>query len=281
MTSALVHEPNGTIKLSVTIPAEVVKKSIDKAKEDVVKTANMPGFRKGKAPKKLIEENINEQALREEVLKNLLPNAYIQAVTEHNLKPIMNPKIQIGELAEGKDWTFDAYTVEMPEVKLNDYKKKVQDITAKSKIVIPGQDLPSRQGQKEADFNEIVKALLDSVEITIPPLLVEQETDRLLAQTLDEIKRLGLTLDQYLASTSRTPEQFRDEYRTKAEGDIKLEFVLQKRAEVEKISVDPKEVDEAILKAKDPKEQEHMRQNSYLLANILRQQKTLDFLKNL
>lgn len=275
MTSALLREPNGTIKLSVTIPLETVKKSIDKAKEDVVKTSSMPGFRKGKAPKKLIEENINEQALREEVLKNLLPNAYIQAVTEHNLKPIMNPKIQVGELSEGKDWTFEAYTVEMPEIKLNDYKKKIQDVTAKNKIVIPGQE------KKEADFNEIVKALLNSVEVTIPPLLVEQEADRLLAQTLDEIKRLGLTLDQYLSSTGRTPEQFRDEYKTKAEGDIKLEFVLQKVAEAEKISVDPKEVDEAILKAKDPKEQEHMKQNSYLLANILRQQKTLDFLKNL
>lgn len=275
MTSALTREENGTIKLYVTIPWEEAKKALDKVKEDVVKTSNMPGFRKGKAPKKLIEENINVQALKEEVLKNLLPNAYIKAVTDNNLKPIMNPKIHVGELTDGKDWTFEAYTVEMPEIKLNDYKKKIKDITAKSKIVVPGKE------QKEVDFNEIVKTLLQSVEVTIPPLLVEQEADRLLAQTFDEIKKLGLTLDQYLASTGRTPEQFRDEYKTKAEGDIKLEFTLQKIAETEKITVEQKEIDEAILKAKDPKEQEHMRQNSYLLANILRQQKTLDFLKNL
>ena len=275
MTAAIVREDNGTIKLSVNIPWEEAKKSMDKVKDDVVKSSNMPGFRKGKAPKRLIEESINEQALKEEVLKNLLPNAYIQAVTEHKLKPIMNPKIHVGELAEGKDWTFEAYTVEMPEIKLNDYKKNIQNITAKSKIVVPGKE------EKEPDFNEIVKALLESVEVTIPPLLVDQEADRLLAQSLDEIKKLGLTLDQYLASTSRTPEQFRDEYRTKAEGDIKLEFTLQKIADSEKINVDQKEIDEAILKAKDPKEQEHMKQNSYLLANILRQQKTLDFLKNL
>jgi FKBP-type peptidyl-prolyl cis-trans isomerase (trigger factor) len=275
MTSGIVREENGTIKLSVTIPWEEVSKSMDRVKENVVKTSNMPGFRKGKAPKKLVEENINVQALKEEVLKNLLPNAYIKAVTEHNLKPIMNPKIHVGELADGKDWTFEAYTVEMPEVKLNDYKKKIQDITAKSKIVVPGKE------NTAPDFNEIVKTLLETVEVTIPPLLTEQETDRLLAQSLDEIKRLGLTLDQYLASTGRTPEQFRGEYMKKAEGDIKLEFVLQKIAETEKIAVEQKEIDEAILKAKDPKEQEHMRQNSYLLANILRQQKTLDFLKSL
>ena len=122
---------------------------------------------------------------------------------------------------------------------------------------------------------------MEAVNITIPEILVDSETDRLLSQTLDEVKRLGMTLDQYLSSTGRNPQALRDEYKKKAEGDIKLEFALGKIAEEEKITVEEKEIEEAIQKAKDENERKHLSANRYLLANILRNQKTLDFLKNL
>ena len=102
-----------------------------------------------------------------------------------------------------------------------------------------------------------------------------------MAQTLDEVKRLGLTLDQYLASTGRNTEALREEYAKKAEGDIKLEFILQKIAEDEKITVEEKEIDEAITQAKTEVERQNLQNNRYLLASIIRQQKTLDFLRNL
>jgi trigger factor len=124
-------------------------------------------------------------------------------------------------------------------------------------------------------------ALLKALKITIPQLLIDAEVDRLLSQTLDEIKKLGLTLDQYLASTGKTPEQLRADYAQKAENDIKIEFALQKIAESEKITVEQKEIDEAITQAKSEQEKASLESNKYLLANILRQQKTLDFLKNL
>ena len=90
-----------------------------------------------------------------------------------------------------------------------------------------------------------------------------------------------MTLDQYLASTKRTPDDLRTEYMTKAGNDLKLEFVLQKIAQDEQITVEETEIDEAVQKAKDPKERENLEKNRYLLASILRQQKTLDFLRQL
>ena len=62
---------------------------------------------------------------------------------------------------------------------------------------------------------------------------------------------------------------------------MKLEFALQKIAEIEKIIIEQKEIDEAIQKAKDDNERKSLEGNRYLLAAILRQQKTLDFLLNL
>lgn len=288
MASALQKLDDGTIKLTITISADLVKKTQDVVVSELAKNAKLAGFRKGKAPKKLVEEKLNKQEVQEEVLKKLLPSAYLEAVKEHGLKPIINPKIHVdkiddlstlSEQSESKGWQFVALTCEMPEVKLNDYKEAIQQITAKSKIIVPGN--PSTGSGQEVKFEEILKALLESVTVAIPKILIDNEVERILSQLLDDIKKLGLTLDQYLASTSRTAATLRSEYEKKAENDLKLEFALQKIAEEEKITVDEKEIEEAIQKAKDEQEKKHLMQNRYLLASILRQQKTLDFLKNL
>lgn len=295
MISALQRQTDGTISLTITIPSSEVKKTWDKALEEAVKNTTLAGFRKGKAPQKLVEEKIDKEKMREQVLRELLPKYYIQAVNEHQLRPIMNPKIHVAKLedpqtaSESKDWQFTTITCEAPQIQLNDYKKNVGGVTAKAKIIVPGKEpfgkvsTPSstRGAQGEPKFDEITKALLEAVSITIPQILIETEVDRLLSQMLDEIKKLGLTLDQYLSSTGRTVETLREEYRKKAENDIKLEFTLQKIAEVEKITVEEKEIEEAIQKAKDEKEKQALTANKYLLASIIRQQKTLDFLKDL
>jgi FKBP-type peptidyl-prolyl cis-trans isomerase (trigger factor) len=275
MKSILDRQEDGTIKLSITIPWSVVKKAKEETVAAHVDSSQLPGFRKGKAPKKLVEENIDQDHLREEVLRKLLPEGYVEALKEHDLKPILNPKIHVQKLEDDKDWTFEAFTAEAPEITLGDYKEAVKNVTAKSKIVVPGKE------QIPASFEDIAKVILEIAKVRIPKIIIEQEVDRLLAQTLDEVKRLGLTLDQYLASTGRNTEALRQEYEKKAENDIKLEFLLQKIAEDEKIVVEDKEIDEAITQAKTDAEKQNLQNNRYLLASIIRQQKTLDFLRSL
>lgn len=273
--STIEKTPDGTIELKITIPWNTVKKTWDIVVEEMIKNSNLPGFRKGKAPKKLVVEKLDKAKIKEEVLRQLLPQAYIESVKEHNLKPIMDPRIHLeGELVEGKDWEFHALTCEAPEVNLNGYKEAIKGITAKSKIIVPGKT------PQTPKLEEIVKALLDSTKVSIPKILTEKEADRLLSQMLDEIKRLGMTLDQYLSSTGKKPEDLRAEYASKAQNDITLEFILQKVAESEKITVEDAEIEKTIENAK-PEEKQSLRNNKYLLASIIRQQKTLDFLKSL
>ncbi len=273
--SIIEKQPDGTIKITITLPEEKVKQAHEQVVIELSKQANVAGFRKGKAPKELVADKLNQDQVREDILKKLLPPAYMEAVQEHNVKPIMNPKMHIEAIEEGKDWICSALTCELPEIKLGDYKKSVQKITAKSKIAVPGKEQP------KPTMDEIVKAVLESTEVQIPGILVEQETDRLLSQLLTDIKRLGLSLEQYLGSTKRSPDDLRGEYAKRAEDDIKLEFLLQKIADAENITVDGKEVEEAIQKAQNPAEKQNLEANKYLLASILRQQKTLDFLLNL
>ncbi len=276
MESAITREDDGTIILNISIPQTLIKKTTTEIVDNTVETANVPGFRKGKAPKKIVTERIDKEKIKEEVLKKLLPQSYADAVKKHDIKPIINPRIHVEELADDKDWKFTASTCETPQIDLNGYKESIKKITAKGKIILPGTQEP-----KGVPFDEILKELEKSVTIKISKIIVEQEVERLLAQTLDEIKRLGLTLDQYLASTKKTVEDLKKEYEGKAINDIKLEFALSKIAEEEKITVDNEEIEEAIRKAKDETERKNLQSNRYVLAGILRQQKTLDFLKSL
>lgn len=276
MESTITREDDGTIILNISIPQALIKKTTAEIVDKTVETANIPGFRKGKAPKKIVTERIDKEKIKEEVLKKLLPESYADAVKKHNIKPIINPRIHVEELSDDKDWKFTASVCEAPKIDLNGYKENIKKITAKGKIILPGTQEP-----KGVPFDEILKELEKSVTIKISKIIVEQEVERLLAQTLDEIKRLGLTLDQYLSSTKKTVEDLKKEYEGKALNDIKLEFALSKIAEEEKISVDNTEIEEAIKKAKDETERKNLDSNRYVLAGILRQQKTLDFLKSL
>jgi len=275
MDSTIEKQEDGTITLNITIPSKIVRDTAGIVLEKVVKSANVAGFRKGKAPKKIVEEKIDKDKIKEEVLKKLLPQAYADAVKKHDIKPIINPRVHVEILEDDKDWKFTASTCEAPQVDLNGYKENIKKITSGTKIIIPGKE------QKETSFEEIITELQKSVDVKVSKIIVEQEVERLLAQTLSEIKRLGLTLDQYLTSTHKTVEELKEEYEKKAINDIKLEFALQKIAEEEKIAVTDADIDEAIKNAKDENERKGLEANKYLLASIIRQQKTLDFLKKL
>ena len=275
MASAIERQDDGTIKFIIVIPRDLIKKTRLDVLGELVKNANIAGFRKGKAPKKLIEEKTDKEKVKEEILKKLLPNAYARALEEHNVKPVISPRIHVEKLEDDKDWEFTALTCEAPEIELNGYKEAIKKVTAKSKIIIAGKE------PQPPSFDEIVGELLKSVQVKIADIIIEQEVERLLSQTLSEIKKLGLTLERYLASTGKTADSLKDEYRNRAENDIKLEFILSKIAEEEKITISNEEINEAIQKAKDDGERKNLEENRYLLASILRQQKTLDFLKNL
>jgi FKBP-type peptidyl-prolyl cis-trans isomerase (trigger factor) len=269
------RKPDGTIEIKLILAWSVIKKERAIVVEEMAKNANLPGFRKGKAPKKLVEEKLDKVQIKDEVIRKLLPTAYAEALKTNNIKPIIDPQIHIeGELDEGKEWVFHALTCEAPNVELGNYKEEVKKITAKSKIIVPGKE------PEKPKLDEIVQIVLNSAKVEIPDILVQKEADRQLSQMLDEIKRLGMTLDQYLASTNKTAEDIRAEYAKKAQTDLKLEFVMQKISETEKITVEEAEIQKTIDNAK-PEEKESLMTNRYLLASIIRQQKTLDFLKSL
>ncbi|OGH12724.1 MAG: hypothetical protein A2776_00330 [Candidatus Levybacteria bacterium RIFCSPHIGHO2_01_FULL_40_10] len=263
---------DGTVEIKVAVPALDAEKVKEEIIGELVKQVEAPGFRKGSVPRDLAEQQLNPQSVKEEVLKKLISNEYVAAVKALSVNPIVNPRIHIEQFTEGTPLEFTAETCEEPKIEIKNYKDEVKKITAASKIVVPGKE------EKKVGLDKILETVLASTNITIPQILIDQETDRLLSQLLDELKRLGISLDQYLSSRSKNADQLRSEYNERAEKDLKLEFTLRKIADDEKIAVEQKDIEQALAAIKDEKERAQVSQNPYLVAAIIRQQKTLDFL---
>lgn len=266
---------DNTINIKIVIPWHEVEKVRKEVSNELVKEVQVPGFRKGKAPRDIAEVKLSKEKVNEEVLKKVLTKEYVEAVKANNIQPVLNPKIHIEAFDEGTNLEFVAETCEEPVVDLGNYKDEVKKVNASSKIVVPGKE------EKKPTLEEILETILKVVKVTIPKILAEQEANRLLSQLLDELKTIGVSLDQFLASRGKTGDEIRAEYMEKAEKDLKLEFLLRKIADSEKITVEEKDIQEALASITDEKQKKEVMANPYFLAAIIRQQKTIDFLSKI
>lgn len=108
--------------LTVTVPAENVNKALDQAFKKVVKQINVPGFRKGKVPRPIFEQRFGVEALYQDAVDILLPEAYGEAIEETEINPVAQPEVNVTQIEKGKDFIFEATVTVEPEVKLGDYK---------------------------------------------------------------------------------------------------------------------------------------------------------------
>jgi len=280
MTSTINKQTDGTIDLTITIPWTEVAATYEKTIVEMVKNAELPGFRIGKAPREMVEKNLDKTKVYEEALKTLIPTSYNAAITEQKVKPIVSPKIELKDATENKDWVFIAHTCEKPTVTVGDYKKAIQGI--KTKILKPGDPPAGEAGEpKKPTLDELLMALYTTVTVALPSLLIEHEVNRLLSELIDQTKKLGLTVEQYLASTQRTSETIKKEYEEQARRTLTLEFALEEIADKEGILVSDDDIDAVIKTGKTDEEKKALENQRYYLASVLRRQKTLDFLASI
>ncbi|NLM43089.1 MAG: trigger factor [Clostridiales bacterium] len=122
MSSKLEKLEKNVATLEITVSAEKLEEGIAKAYIKNVKKFNIPGFRRGKAPRKLIEKYYGEGIFYEDAINEVCPDAYNQAIEEHNLEPVDRPTIDILEIESGKGIVFKAEVTVKPEVELGQYK---------------------------------------------------------------------------------------------------------------------------------------------------------------
>ena len=109
-------------KLTIEVAAEEVEKAIQAAYLKEKGKISMPGFRKGKVPRAMIEKMYGTGVFFEDAANELIPEAYETAAKESELEIVAQPEIEVTQMEKGTDFIFTATVAIKPEVTLGDYK---------------------------------------------------------------------------------------------------------------------------------------------------------------
>lgn len=120
--------------LKITAPAAEVNAGYKKAVQKIADQANIPGFRKGKAPRAIIEMHYGKEAVKQEAFEIVANKAYSEALDQEKLIPVSDPKVEESTFEEGKDMELTIKVTLKPEPELGEYKglhveKKEVDVT--------------------------------------------------------------------------------------------------------------------------------------------------------
>lgn len=312
--------PKSQVSIEVSLPAEVFESYREKALNHAGEHMEISGFRKGKAPKHIVEKNIKPEILLDEMAQNAISEHFSKILAEEKLDAIGRPQISITKIAPGNPLEFIAIVDVFPEVKLSDYKKIASGFNKnKKEITVSDEDLDKAiielkkvqsHNQKKMDedtgeevnkdhidkeenydatlndddvkkfgpfenvneFREkfrdnirmeeearereknrvaMLDSIIESMELEIPDILIESELQNLIGRLKTDISNAGLSFEDYLNHIKKTEEDIRKEFLPDAEKRAKMELVMYKIGETEKISPKEDEIEKEVKNLMD------------------------------
>jgi len=170
-------------KVELTIAAD--QAFIDRVKEhvlgDLSKSVNMAGFRKGHAPKALIEKNVDQATLQSQFLDHAINDLYVEAATQEKLRPVAQPEVNVTKFVPFTTLEFKATVEVVGKITLPDYKKikltKKAETTTDKDVTAVLDDLRRRDAEKK----EVKRAAKDGDELVIDFAGVDAKTKEAIA----------------------------------------------------------------------------------------------------
>ena len=200
----------------------------------------------------------------------------------------MSPKITLLKAKENEEWEVKFTTAQKPEIKLGNYKDKLKEARQNVKngdIWVPGKEPANKEADneklKEKNLQETLNTLLKNVACEVSDLIIQDELNHRLSRLLDDIQKLGLTVEGYLKSKGITMDELKKQYSAEILDTYRIEFILQEIADVEGIKVEKADLDKLFGKIQDLKEKEQAQKQAYFYASLMRKQKTLEYLNSL
>jgi FKBP-type peptidyl-prolyl cis-trans isomerase (trigger factor) len=267
-------EAEAEITGEISLPFLVACRS--EALESLGKSVSLPGFRAGHIPEDVLVKKVGEMRVLEESAEIALAREYQGILEEAKLSPIGRPEISIVKLAPGIALEFKIRVHLEPEFELPDYKaisseimkgkddievsdKEVQEVLEeiqKREVKADLEEGETLEGKIKENLLEekkfrarekkrlkIVEELVKKTDIAVPKVLVESELIKMLAQFKDDVERMGMKWEAYLAEAKKTEEDIKNEWKDQALQRVKAELIVIKIAETEKLEPDEKELE--------------------------------------
>ena len=155
-------------KLTIEVPAEEVEKALQAAYLKERGKISLPGFRKGKVPRQMIEKMYGPDVFYDEAANRMISEAYAKAFDECELELVSQPKIEITQLEKGKEFIFTAEVAVKPEVKLGEYKGlKVDKVSTRVTQKEVDEEIDKERERNARTIDVTDRAVQDKDQITL------------------------------------------------------------------------------------------------------------------
>ena len=130
MKSTIEKQPENMVKVEIEVPAKDAVNYYNNAAKRLAQYVNIPGFRKGKAPRNIVEQNIGEERIKHEALEGALPRIFSEVIKENDFDVVAQPYVESYDYKIGEDLKITAKIELRPEVTLGEYKGLTLDVDA-------------------------------------------------------------------------------------------------------------------------------------------------------
>jgi len=236
-----------SIELEIELSIEEFNDFYNKTVGELGKNIEIKGYRKGKAPKEVLEKEIGLERILREAAQKAVQESFQKAVLENKIDVIGPPEISILKLAPNNPFIFKAKTPILPEVVVPDYRKIASEVKQR-KVEVTEKEIEMLKAEKERVEKErlrqeLIERIVEKAKIEIPKILIDQEKNHMLSNFKKQIPfTLGVNFEEYLKKIGKTEEEIYNDFEKEAEKRVRAFLVLKAIAEKEAIKVPEEEI---------------------------------------
>lgn len=274
------------IELKVEVPSEEFQGFFEKATLNLGKDLEIEGFRKGHAPKEMIEKTIGQEAILKTAAELCVKENYQKAVLEAKLEPLGQPEIEILKLALGNPFEFKAKITVLPEIELPDYKKIASQVK-KGEIEVTEEEIAKLKEEKEKiekekTREEILNKIAEKSNIELPEILIESEKKRMLKNLKQQVgQMLQISFEDYLTKIKKTENELVESFLPEVQKRVKNSLVLKAVEKKENIEVQDHELTEEMERVSKIYPHLDQNQREEYSKEVIKNEKTLQMLEGL
>jgi len=258
-----------------------VEKAILKLGENI----EIEGFRKGKAPRAMIEKMLGQETIFKEASQECVRENYLKVVKDEGIEPLGQPEISVLKLAPNNPFEFKAVAAVLPEIIIGDYREIASKIK-KQEVKVTAEEIEKLKQEKERMAKEKLRQeILDKIasgsQMAIPEVLIDSEKNSMLATIKEQVlQMLGIGFEEYLKKINKTEKEILDSFLPEAERRIKNSLILREIQRREKFAISEKELADhlqAIAKANPKLDQGQLKDYT---ESVIKNEKTFTLLES-